>query len=210
MRYLRRKFFLFILVNLFAFPSFSQYNVVRADVFGLLSNLPVVRIAYERSLTKAFSVGLGFEAGKYASTSTGSLGGPMIETYKVTGWGLVPEIRFYPFNSYKPAPAGFFIGSHYRFRSLKESSDILQGKEIPRGTAYNFGVNAGYKIRISQFIMDIVLGYGPSGGKWRNGSGEYTFDHFEDRMKIEFSLGFVFPKMPWKDKSGKYLYLEGS
>lgn len=201
------KAFLFLLLAFYSFPVFSQYSVGKLDAFGLVTNLPILRLAYERSFTKTVSLGIGFETGKYASSSTGSITGPMVERYKVTGWGLVPEVRIYPFNAYKPAPIGFFIGSHFRYRSLKEVGDLPGGAKEAKAYAFNFGFNTGYKIRISQFIMDIVLGYGPSGGAWRGNKGSYSFKHFEDKMKIEFSVGFVFPEIPRKDKSGKYLYL---
>jgi hypothetical protein len=191
---------LFFICLLFAHLADAQYNVVKIDGLGLITNLPVVRVAYERSLSKILSVGLGIERGKYASTESGSLYGPLYETYKAVGWGIVPEARLYPFNTYKPAPVGFFIGGHARFRYIKE-----KGESQSSGYGVNLGLNTGYKVRMGQVVLDLVTGYGPSFGRLKE-DGKFSFMEFEDKFRIEVSLGIVFPKIPRKDKSGKYLY----
>jgi hypothetical protein len=193
-----------ICLCLISFQSYCQYNVVKLDAVGFINpELVMLRGVYERSLTKTISVGLGLERGKLLIGYDSRYG-----ERSVSAFGITPEVRVYPFNYYKPAPLGFFIGSHLRYRRITEDNYNSFGHYIAKANSFQVGVHTGYKVRMSQFVAEFLFGRAFGGGNWTSETkGDYSFDDFMEQYRIEISLGFIFPKFPGKDKSGRYLYL---
>jgi hypothetical protein len=57
-----------------------------------------------------------------------------VEVLKVTGWGLMPEFRFYLTTEKKPAPLGLFIGVYARERFFREAYDFKNVQVSSRKT----------------------------------------------------------------------------
>lgn len=145
----------YLLPLLFLSTANAQYNVVKVDGLSLLFPNPrVFRPSYERSVGRHFSFLATFETGRYDLGEASAGGGMnMITVYEVTGWGIMPEVRYYPFTGgRKVAPVGFFIGLHYRYKFLKEDYNEYGIHVTSRGHSHDLGVNAGYKLRAGRFI----------------------------------------------------------
>jgi hypothetical protein len=120
----------------------------------------------------------------------------------------MPEARYYPFTKRKPAPLGFFVGAHYRYRILQEEYHDNGINITSHGHAHDIGLNAGYKVGAGRFIFDFLAGYGAGGGKWTSSTGDRSmidsffrddFTDFTNFIRLEASVGFTFPKVKRKD-----------
>ncbi len=194
--------------------TFAQYNVFKLDAFGLArSNQRILRASMERSFGKYFSGILYYEYGRfrysYIETNTWSL---LPKTTEVTkGWGIMPEIRFYPkFYSKQmwPTPLGFFVGLHYRYRSFVEEyngvnnlNSLAQVSIKTPAKAYNVGVDIGCKLSASYLIIEGLIGFGMSGGTWQTPNERdkiklaTDLDDISNSARVEISVGLVFPKL---------------
>lgn len=212
----------FIFITTFTIQaSFAQYNVVKLDVIALAyPGLTVFRPSYERNIGKSFSWSLNFESGKYGNGTSQTVGGSATEVYLLKGWGIMPEFRIYPFNKRKLSPTGFFMGTHFRYRSLHES---YSGKDFSgnstglvsvntKGSLSEIGFHIGYKIRIGQFVMEPLLGYGGGFTGGFSSSERAKMDPFfaepinisYNMLRLQFSIGFLFPRTKSKEEKSSY------
>lgn|GEM_PF-1866526 len=198
------------------FSSLAQYSCIKVGVLGV--PLKVFRVAYEVSFLKHFSASVGYEIGEYRTGTYSDFNSPLYtRNYSVTnGWGIMPEIRYYPFIRNKPAPHGFFIGLHYRYKSLTET---FTGKDYSitkpthtskdtititsNGIVSNYGIDVGYKATLKYFSIETLIGFGASQGNWKSPNQRDKIDPlyrasaatFGDAFRLELSVGFVFPKI---------------
>lgn len=184
-----------VLVGLcYSLPTFGQYHAIKGDIFGgLFSPLKVYRLSYERSIHENWSIGSTFEAGEFAQEELSSVNSSL--KYSTRGIGILPEVKFYPFGIRKTAPAGLFVGSHYRFRNQSISfRNVTVHGEFPKINTHHVGVHTGYKIVQGNLLLEFLGGYNLI----------LLADNFETnpdyKLRFEMSVGFTFPKMANRPK----------
>jgi len=176
----------------------AQKNVLG---FGCSAYGLVPRISYERAITQRLTFVMGIEKGKYFTGFSDGLW-TYREDNNVKGWGIMPELRFYPFATYKQAPLGFFMGTHYRFRWLTERYFPNSNHFMAEAKAYNYGLNIGYKLNVDYLTFDFLVGIGKSGGTWKTVYEEYyepgdfegkDLSGLKNYSRIEVTIGFLIP-----------------
>lgn len=177
----------------FTTPCVAQYNAFKLDAFGALRSR--LGISYERSVGRHFSALLTFERARYATGQTNQQ-----EVYKLSGYGFIPEVRYYPFTGNKPAPLGLFVGGAFRYAPLKEAY-VPAGVQVT-GRVMNAGLNAGYKFNHQQALIEVLAGYGAGQlGGFDPGKRQQIDPFFaetplagmKDFFRFEISVGLVFP-----------------
>jgi hypothetical protein len=196
--------FAFLVILLFSLSNYStaQYNVFKFDVFGATTD-QFFRPSFEHTF-KNFSAVVTYELGTYEEDkSTRSVNyGDVI--YHLKGWGIIPEIRYYPFHENIISPNGFFIGTYYSYKSLEEYYHDKGFEFTTNGSAWNAGLNTGYKSFFGKRVCaEIMFGCGLAGGTFdepnqRNAiEGDYEasdLDAFSRSIRFEISIGVIFPK----------------
>jgi len=205
----------------------AQYSCIKIGVLG--APLKVLRASYELSFLKHFSASIGYEIGEYRTGTYSDFSSPLYtQNYSVTkGWGIMPEIRYYPFIRSKPAPNGFFIGLHYRYKNLSETytgkdNSITSPTHTSKDTititsdaiVSNYGIDVGYKATLKHFTIETLIGFGAAQGNWKSPNQRDRIEsiyranaaNFGDALRLELSIGFVFPKI--KANKIKYNYIE--
>ena len=212
---------------------FSQTNAIKIDFLGIGG--PIFRPSFERTFGKNFSTLITYEFGKYETgelehTPSNTEVTRIEEVYNVKGWGIMPEVRYYIPNKRRTAPTGFFLGLHYRYRLITENfidSKNVNNRIILSDTTisndaimHDYGFNLGYKLVFSGRIgADLLMGYGYSFGKWKTETDRDKIDSFfakqmdgfENRLRLELSLAYFFPKIKIKPREIKVIdgpYLE--
>jgi len=179
---------------------------------GIISELPIIKPSLEVNVLKNITAGLYFEKAKYANgTESTGFGGSGKEIYKLTGWGIMPEVRFYPFTKKRTAPYGFFGGLYIRYRKLTERFDGVPDNSgfgnhkihiETSATAFNNGIAIGYKFIYDVLLAEATVGYGAAWGTWENPDErkeipkfyKTELSGFENALRFEISVGLVFPK----------------
>jgi hypothetical protein len=182
----------------------AQYHVVKINALGLLSG---VNLAYEYGINDLVSVGLSGHTIDYSKRN--------INNRDVEGWGIMPEARIYPLKNKRHCPAGLFAGTYFRYRNLTDNSPELSLVKH-NGNDFNFGLCAGYKIYINHLIIEFLGGIGHKFGSWsdieknNNAQSGVIDDNSNgndspliDNMRLEVSLGFLFPSMDKKQSDLK-------
>jgi hypothetical protein len=171
----------------------SQKNVIG---LGCNAIKLVPRISYERLLSNKIAVVIGLEKGKYNGDYTNDYYDR--ELSHLNGFGIEPEFRVYPFTRYKTAPLGPFVGTHFRYRWLTEHYNGYNSFTA-KAKAYNFGINAGYKLKVDFLTFEFLFALGKSAGKWETAGIEYRdfeghdLTNATNHMRFEVSIGFLFP-----------------
>ncbi len=209
----RQRIFLSIILFICC-RSNAQTVCVKYDVFGLLwIENKVIRPSVEVAFHKHFSAALSFEKGQF---ETGYYSTNDLKPFKVchtSGWGLMPELRYYLWTTYTDAPVGIFIGSFFRFRKQTEyyyGPDVTINQSVPvtdinistNGTSNHVGIMFGQKFNFySIFIFEYVLGFGGGRNKWTVPNERYKIPEniagirrTEFSLRAEISVGVVFPK----------------
>jgi hypothetical protein len=207
-----------LLFLLSCFKLSSQHVAAKFDLVGLIPpDTKIIRPSVEVSLSKRFSAQVTFEKGDYNKTFTQLDNDPRVLVYHTYGWGIMPEVRYYPFVGIKPAPLGFFVGLHYRYRSLTEKytgEDYFFSKPYggysktyanitTTGKASNFGIDFGYKYNINVVTLELLAGFGAATGQWQtpnerehiNPDVKNDLSGLPNSFRLEVSLGFVLPKV---------------
>jgi hypothetical protein len=212
MMFAKVKYYVIVILLFSTCSLFGQHNFIKVG-FG-----PVPRVGFERTFGEKISLLTSLEFGQYYSGTKGSLNGAVVETiWAVGGFGIMPEARFYPFTNVNSAPAGLFIGVHYRFKKIKEDytyemSDGFWGANRRDTTIHNsgtmndYGINAGYKFSLGDYLgIELLVGYGNSSGKMEdsNARSRVDFESFENRLRAEIAFGIVFPKFNKKERLQK-------
>lgn len=198
-----------IFIGLLALPFMganAQYNAISFDLAGVTPAIDagILRVGYERTFGAKFSARLSFETGIYQRGLKTT--GPFNDlVYSVEGWGILPEVRFYPFTNNFYAPEGVFVGAHYRFRMIEEQyTDNANIKT--KGTAHNAGAFVGYKYVYNNFGFEALLGIGGATGTYDTPndrtliSDEYRteLNDLNNAARLEVSVSYVFPKIKRK------------
>ncbi len=186
---MKRLVLFFIILFALQSSSKAQHNVIGigTNAFSL-----VPRVTFERSFFNTASAIIGIEGGKYSSSSAGTTSS-MEEYRNIKGFGLMPEIRYYPLSGNRPAPLGLFIGTHFRYRWLKETYIHDSFDEVARAKVYDYGFNFGYKFNSDMLSIDFLVGIGkPSGTDNFLGSDELDFTN---SVRLELNIGFIFPEI---------------
>ena len=177
--------------------SIGQYNVIKIDGLGALTN-QIFRPSFERTF-KNFSALISYESGLYenATNKNGD------EFYKINGWGIIPEIRYYPAHSNKIPPFGFFIGSYFTHKYISEWYHDNGYEFTTIGREWNWGICTGYKYGGKKISVEIMYGAGVAGGSFDLPNHREVIDPLYKAddlnalyrsMRAEVSVGFVFPK----------------
>jgi len=181
------------------FISNAQTNVIKIDMFGMLA-MNRKNISIERTFKNKFSARLSYEHQEYATGERNDQ-----QVYELTGKGVIPEFRYYPFTKNKPAPFGFYIGSSFRYISVNEQ---YYPTEVDlSGNVFNYTFISGYSTHAERIVFDFLVGYGS--GKVsgldedkRNEIDDFFADDKLDMLKanlrIEVSIGFYFPEFRQK------------
>jgi hypothetical protein len=190
----------------------QQYSILKFNVAALASNK--LSIAYERTISKKVSAQVMYQSGVFGHQGQTFTGGE----YKVTGHGIVPEIRYYPFRGDKGLPAGsLFFGMDFRYLRFNEQYRDQNQNAIAYvnlGTLYNYGVEAGYKHSYKRLWVEMLFGYGfgtvTNDYKYNSTliPNNYTQNFFlrnENKfLRFEFSIGFIVGRKVLLSKNGEF------
>ncbi|MDX2189859.1 MAG: DUF3575 domain-containing protein [Bacteroidota bacterium] len=156
---MKKHYFTLAFVVIVAF-TYAQKNVVSIRPINFAEGL--YGLSYERSLLKWFSAGL------YIDVQQTKISGLQVAGYKadlnVTGFGIVPEARFYL--SLGGAPNGFFLGAYLPIRQMN-SKFTLDGNipyidsHNPNITTYAIASNSKTTFTDNRLVYGIggMLGY---------------------------------------------------
>lgn len=193
---MRKALVLFLLCVALCSGAPAQNNVIKTDLLRPLRGQYF--LGYERRLTSLISVSLGVESGRYASASINGF-----TDYKLSGFGIIPEVRCYPFNKRRGAPLGFFTGIALRYASFNEVYYPVpfstSARHTNEGNVFNYGVDAGYKFRVRRVAIEILggLGGGVLSGFDELKSSRIPYSHLHEDEKhfyrVELSVGYLFP-----------------
>jgi hypothetical protein len=208
-----KAFYILPLLVFYAFSVSAQLPVVaKIDLIGIAQQeVRMLRLSIESTVSPHFTAALYYENGKYQAGFISS--SPNVndkEIYTLSGWGIAPEARYYPFIKGKPAPAGFFTGLYFRYRSLNEVYDGEpngsngSNTKIQTNTdakAYNDGVILGYKFTWDVLVFEILGGYGPAWGTWETPNDRAQIPTFhradlgssDNKYRAEVNFGLIFP-----------------
>jgi hypothetical protein len=191
-----KTFLLFILCSALYAGAIAQSNIIKTDLIRPLRGQYF--LGYERKLTSLISVSFGMEAGDYASTSINGF-----TDYKLSGFGIIPEVRCYPLNKRRGAPLGFFTGIAFRYAFFNETYYPYPfsgpARSTNEGNVFNYGIDAGYKFRIGRVGIEVLggLGGGVFSGfdEFKSSSMPYSYLHEDEKhfYRVELSVGYLFP-----------------
>jgi len=201
------RIFLLPLLLLLSFSGYSQkkhYKVISLNVIPWFDSYStVLQPTFEYSLNKSLSLGLSIEKGKF---NIGEYNGVQVSDLK--GWGIMPQFRYYPFTQRKPAPFGFFIGTHFRYRILEESyySNV---NVSTRGYSFDLGACLGYKIKADILNFEFLFGSGWGNGSFKTPNQRDLIDPIlksnlssaEYYLRMEINVGIHFPQFRNEAKS---------
>lgn len=191
----------------------QHYVAIKADIAGAIHSLHIFRPSLEVCVTHRISALVSLEKGKYSEGYKYENGSEQ-QIYKLSGWGIMPEVRYYIL-SHPHSPAGFFVGAFMRCRFVNEnykgedatfhSNSFPYHKDIKintKGVFFNEGIDLGYKWAQRHFVIEVLGGYGIAWRKWETPNERYKIDKFfkdtefepiEDALRIELSIGLLFP-----------------
>ncbi|AYA35582.1 DUF3575 domain-containing protein [Hymenobacter oligotrophus] len=157
-----KKLLLCLAALLSAHLGHAQKTVAKLNTVSLLYR--TASVLAERQVHPAVSVQLGV----FYTHSTGQ----MFSDRELSGFGITPEVRFYPSGT---ALQGFYLGLYARYQHFRAHEDIKQsmfptrpedqtlpGRPID-GTinAFGLGLTTGYQVRITKHLrLDPFVGLG--------------------------------------------------
>lgn len=179
--------------------SGQQYSVLKADIFGPFQDR--FGIAYERSIGNVLSAQLKYEWGIYGDY-------PLLfgETYRASGHGIIPEIRYYPTGSRKQNIQPF-IAAGLRYLRFIEEYQFYSSPDfayVNFGSVMNAGLNIGCRFRYHRLWSELLVGRGIGGEQYKYSgisnfipkllSNEVFLSDARKFYRLEISLGYVFGK----------------
>ena len=179
----------------------AQKNVITMDPSGFIGKKLLV-ISYERLYNRHWSFRMGAELGDFVYREIDNSldqGGNVIDmkNYSVGGWGLRPEVKYYPINKKKRA-RGLFVGGYYQFRRFYEKY-YAPAYSRAKGKSSHLGVSCGYKLIIGKCVLEPLVGYATSSIKWDDIDahddiqGMYSYDLSDfGQLRYEINVGFSF------------------
>jgi len=218
------KIFISLFLTFNFLTSYAQKNALKFDLFGLTQGEE--RLTFERAIGESFSFSLAVEHGNYFSKKISSTLDPMypIHIYNIKGFGVMPEIRYYPFKVKDQSLLGFFIGiygrqrwtkeGYYKFKTSDDLSSMLKAQPLIKtmGIIYDYGINMGYKIRFSKlskalvdrFSLESLIGFGMSTTYWQSGTDRASIpfnmtglgaSSISNHLRFQLSVGYLFGGM---------------
>lgn len=187
----------------------AQENIIKMDALGLVQGTQ--RITYERKIIPQLSALINLENGNYYGKRTVVIGNALGEIYNIKGYGIMPELRFYPFiNSNKYD--GIFIGAHYHHRWITENFHINIDPVLPdpnnkplvstKGIMKDYGANLGYRYCWHFFVFEALAGFGIVNGAFETPNArDLIYDRIKKlnlsenkfALRTQLSIGFTFP-----------------
>lgn len=159
---MKRKLFLPLALIIFALSANAQKsNIIKVNLLS-----PILRtgnFAYERVINE----NLGLQLRGYFSSFN-------LDDQPVSGFGIIPEARFYVANE-KDAPQGFFVAPFVLYSSYDIESTVDDGMGNPyvaKGTLDTFG--GGVVVGTQKVFSDIVTFEAFIGLKYSSGKAEVT------------------------------------
>ena len=201
------KFFLFPFLLISIISGYSQtkhYKAISINALPLIDPYTsIVQPSFEFSINRSFSVGLSLEIGKFYSSSINDN-----QVADMSGWGFMPQLRYYPFTKNKPAPFGFFIGTHLRYRILEENYYLDNVDISTDARTFDAGGCLGYKILLGPLNFEFLFGGGFGGGSFNTPNQrdlirpdfKDDLNSPDDFLRMEINLGFHFPKFTREPK----------
>jgi len=184
--------------------SHAQYNVLKADLLGPLRGK--YGVAFERSFSPKWSARILAEFGTYGRSSF-----TPDDEYKISGNGIIPELRFFPVSPRKGAPAGLFIAAAFRSLRFRETYwDETQGVFFPivsKGQMTNVGIDVGYQFTYRHFCAEILMGAGTGTMKKNDDIAASSMPYLSGNVlnderkfyRAEILIGYMFPAMKKKE-----------
>ena len=181
-------------------------NVISTDLFGfatVLFSSSVFRadISYEYAFNKSFSGTFMIEGGNYNDYEIS--GGNGVENMSFKGYGITPEIRYYPFTGGKRiAPQGLSFAVYYKYFWLTQhySGKAYSGQYVvpfeQPGNVMGPGIAAAYKLGRNKLHTEFVYGYtflNSKGFIFDERSGGFNGDTYDSfGLRFEVRLGYQF------------------
>ncbi len=145
-------------------------NVVKLNVGSLF--LGHINVTYQRALGKHFALQCSGMYGNYSlPISVKQYIGfdvPYIKSVNYEGWGIVPELRYYPLNV-TSAPRGWYLNAFYQYRQANIKNCVDEAiVNNPKQYTVNFlftytgvGVGTGYQFMFGpdkRIVIDANVG----------------------------------------------------
>lgn len=157
-------------------PLRAQYHVIKLNSTFVVTGRPLGGFGYERSAdSSSITCAMNFEVGRYRFSEFATANSA-IESYQLTGAGLMPEVRHYLSLFGEVPPLGLFTGVFAKVRLMRQTSQhgISQSvlgyqlespyTKVEHGFAYDLGITAGYKThgKLTGLHAEMALGCGLS------------------------------------------------
>lgn len=166
----------------------------------------ILRISVEAAVKKRSSLVVTLEKGRFQS-GMGWQSAQKPDVYSITGWGVRPELRFYP-SKYRHAPIGTFIGPFFSFRDITETytgyafgfNRISLSNVKTYGTANGIGLVFGTKGNLWHFTVETKFLAMIDDVSWQYPNQRKLIDPVKARstnqifLGVETHIGMVFPK----------------
>jgi hypothetical protein len=163
------------LLVVLSIACFSQSHGVSLNTNFLITQTPVFQLGYEyHSDSSAFSYVLNVDAGRYQHTAD-QLFFSSIDDYTLTGFGIMPEARYYPFQKKLDGAFGVILAAYarvHRYKSTEQKGIAVENNALvidqpsivtSRFNAINAGLALGYRSRCvaNTIYLEILGGWHP-------------------------------------------------
>ena len=129
-------------------------NVVKLNLFSLAAKS--ISLQYERAFTPQISacMGINYIANRgLPSFFTNADPSGILKGLTMSGLAITPEFRWYPFNSDKDAPKGFYLAPYFRYLSFGMKS-IVNFHDSTSNVDYTYPV----KIKFTGYGAGLMIG----------------------------------------------------
>jgi len=194
----------------------SGNKVISTNLVGLsffLLSRPVYNpdLSFEYLFHESLSGVLTVETGNFAEFTSGSLAAystSVDEHMTFKGWGITPEIRYYPQQGTREAPQGFSFGLYYKYLQLTQD---YSGQSIyyfyinsgatafkQKGTVSGPGIDMAYKAGLAKVHTEFLFGFTfahASGFIFDDRAGAFKNDRLNTgvmTLRLEVRLGYQF------------------
>lgn len=143
--------------------SVAYRHVVKLNITPLaIGNIP---LQYEFSFHKNLSAALGINVfnlpkrirNQIISEDDGS--GEGLTNFKIGGWSITPEFRFYPGKKEKhQAPHGFYLAPYFRYSKTNISGDFVSNLPDPNNSNVERPVTTNMALGLGGYSMGLMIG----------------------------------------------------
>ncbi len=194
-----RLFTTLLLVCGFAAYAAGQHQVRVQNSF-FLTGQPLFGVGYSYGEEDSrFTYGLHLEGGMYAHHDTDLINASW-ESYSISGFALLPEVRYY-FSSQLSPQRGLFTSAFGHLRRMREYTmdGVPSAGHYRRGHSFGGGIAFGYTVGCGEtpLMLEILAGYGAATDHWqqparpseaRERAG--TFDSASTLYRLELALSY--------------------